>query len=208
MNDTAPRLTVAQKILLAAHRLELAGHAVNSADDLAVEAWKVDPPTFCLKGYPQYPNNNAVYATVMGKRGLAALGWLDKTAPKQYRLSVQGRKEVARLTNGGGRQPLPRVQPTRPEEEHLSRLLQSRAVVRLRSNCGHTLNRSDATFFWQGHGPDTVDALIDHARDQLVTGHVRLRSGQEVSAAELDELARVNAWLDLRFGPELAKVHA
>lgn len=194
------KLTAPQTILLAAHRLDSAGHRPMTIEALTVESWKLDKGRFGLKGFVDlYPNANVVYAALMGSRGMVHNGWLKHAGPKLYELSKQGRKEAERLTNGDsdrlGR--LGYIQPAPAVEAELVRLLDTKVVLRLRSNMGQTLNRTDAEAFWHNTDPDGVDETIRAARECLVDGSVRLRSGREVRDTELAELNRAADWLGL-----------
>ena len=68
MNDPTADLTVSQKIILAAHKLEQAGHTPFTIEALTVAAWKDNKQTFGLRGFDdQYPNSNVLYAALMGE---------------------------------------------------------------------------------------------------------------------------------------------
>src|SRR5438067_9394068 len=80
--------TVPEKILLAAHHLEVQGQSPFSAEALIVASWQQFPRTFGLKGYTdQYPDSNKVLSSIMGAKGLASRGWLLKMGQKLYSLS-------------------------------------------------------------------------------------------------------------------------
>jgi len=88
--DAIADLTVSQKILLAAHRLEEGGHSPFTAEALTVAAWKGDARTFGLRGFDnEYPDNNRVLACIMGERGLArrVLAGDDSPLPKRRALA-------------------------------------------------------------------------------------------------------------------------
>lgn len=71
-----------------------------TAADLVVAAWKRQPATFSLPGYP-HPDSNKVLALLFGKRGLVARGHLVRCAAKTYRVasgSVTRPRKVPTLT--------------------------------------------------------------------------------------------------------------
>lgn len=83
-------------LLLAALKLsaEPGGETAFSAEALIVKAWQLFPEAFALAGYP-HPDSNAVICILVGKRGLVRHGWLEKVAPKMYRLTADGRTVAA-----------------------------------------------------------------------------------------------------------------
>ena len=94
--NTIAECTVPEKILLAAFQLEEAGQSPFSAETLIVAVWQKFPRTFGLKGYAeQYPDSNKVLASIMGEKGLARRGWLDKMGQKLYALTREGRQRGA-----------------------------------------------------------------------------------------------------------------
>src|ERR1700722_10611591 len=100
--------TLPKKILLAAFLLEEAGQSPFSAEALIVGAWQKYPVTFGLKGYAeQYPDSNKVLASIMGEKGLAKRGWLEKMGQKLYTLTKDGRLVVKRLMQGEAPPPKP-----------------------------------------------------------------------------------------------------
>lgn len=85
--------TVPEKILLAASVLETRGETPFTAEALIVCSWKGYPVTFGLKGFAdQHPDSNKILASIMGEKGLAKKGWLQKVGQKLYILTEDGRK--------------------------------------------------------------------------------------------------------------------
>jgi hypothetical protein len=118
-------LSKADKLLLAAGALAREGRMKFSAEDLVVAAFNAFPDDFSLKGYPQFPNSNAVLTQVMGKAArLIVKGWLEKTGAKQYRLTPKG---IHDLDGISGEQLSRSVHLAREEEEGLGRLLSTTA---------------------------------------------------------------------------------
>ncbi len=199
-------LTAPQKILLAARALSDAGPEPFTIEQLVVAAWKLDKKAFGLKGFAdKHPNSNVVYSSIMGQRGLVFRGYLDQCqGSKVYTLSDKGRVEAGRA-DSGVRAVLPVVQLSREDEENLTRLLRSKAYLRIAAGQGGTVNFTDALAFWFGQVPDEVDGLVETARGSVARGVRRLRSGQEVRSNELWTLRQVNAWLAAKFARELER---
>jgi hypothetical protein len=117
-------LSKAEKLLVAACLLSSEGHNVFSAEDLIVRAFQAFPQDFSLKGYPEYPDSNAVLIQVMGKKApLIVRGWLEKTGVKQYRLTPKGLDNRNLLVHEQGE--VSNVRLERQLEESLARLLKS-----------------------------------------------------------------------------------
>lgn len=89
----------AEKLLAAAGALASVGKGEFTAEDLIVQAHRLFPDDFALKGYREHPDSNAVLTQVMGiKAPLIVRGWLEKTGTKQYRLTPKGMHDLAELT--------------------------------------------------------------------------------------------------------------
>ena len=72
--------------------------ALFTAESLAVAAWKAHPKEFGLKTYAElYPDANAVLSYLMGEKGLVKQGFLERVAPKTYRLTEKGRERAEAL---------------------------------------------------------------------------------------------------------------
>lgn len=120
-----PELTKADKLVLVAARLQAEGQKEFSAEQLIVEAYRNFPTDFCLKGYSEYPNSNAVLTFLMGKSArLIVTGWLEKTGRKMYRITAKG---VAHAEAVSGHSFSPTAGMEREVEEGLGRLLESAA---------------------------------------------------------------------------------
>ena len=90
------KLSIADKLLIAALDIEKAGKKEFSAEDLVVSAWKKFPDAFGLQGYLDengksiYPNSNRVYAEIMGSKPLRKRGLFQKVGNKMYKLTEAG----------------------------------------------------------------------------------------------------------------------
>lgn len=89
MGDT---LSIQDKVLLAA--LKLSDGVVETtftAEQLVVEAWKLDDATFGLRGFEgHYPDSNKLYTKIDGKSGIVSKGYLAKAGQRLLRLTAMG----------------------------------------------------------------------------------------------------------------------
>jgi hypothetical protein len=158
---TAPatRVTVHEKLLLAAAQLENEGKSLFSAEDLVVAAWRLDPETFGLAGYlddqgrPAYPNSNRVFAEIMGSKPIRKQGLLAKAGTKTFRLTESGRQRVQNLqlrSHGtvGRDSAEGKAVFDRETSRKLRRLLGTRAVDKLRNGRADEITFTDASSFW------------------------------------------------------------
>lgn len=119
-------LSKAEKLLVAAGRLAEEGKTEFSAEDLAVQAHRLFPHDFSLKGYKEYPDSNAVFTQVMGRKAAVIVrGWLEKIGTKQYRLTPKGIDNLNQLDPEEGGKVVVRLD--RKREEKLGHLLTSQA---------------------------------------------------------------------------------
>ena len=183
--DTIAEFTVPEKILLAAHQLEEAGQSPFSAEALIVAAWQQNPRTFGLKGYAeQYPDSNKVLTSLMGEKGLARRGWLNKVGQKLYALTREGRQMVRRL-----RQEEPPPAPTetvelaRDHDKLLQALYASTAVRKYQDGHKQDLTFADACRFWsitENLAGPALDARLKVVRTALGEIERTVRKGQAV----------------------------
>jgi hypothetical protein len=219
--DTVAELTVSQKILLAAYRLEEQGNTPFSAEALIVASWQESPRTFGLKGFvEQFPDSNRVLACIMGERGLARRGWLVKMGQKLYTLSRQGKEEARRVLQGDEsplpkRRALARIQVPKDLEQHLVNLFVTTAYRRYEEGMKREITYRDACRFWglqeNVHGEE-VDRILDrvpatlNAVEQLLIGEtVELSNGQSVSQQDLKSLGEVHQFLRDQFSRHLSQ---
>jgi len=151
-------LTKAEKILIAAKRLDAKGHAVFSAEDLVVEAFRIFPADFALKGYPEYPDNNSILTLLMGKDArLIVSGWVEKTGTKKYRLTTKGAHDAAALADGVGVEHggTTTSRSSRQTEEALGHLFTSDAFQKLRDGDAEGITFHQFCRFLGLAAPDT-----------------------------------------------------
>jgi hypothetical protein len=220
---TVADLTVSQKILLAAHRLEEQGHSPFSAEALIVASWQESPRTFGLKGFAeQYPDSNRVLACIMGERGLARRGWLIKMGQKLYTLSRQGKDEARRLKAGDEspspvpkRRALAQIKVPKDLEQHLTSLFSTTAFRRYEEGMKREITYRDACKFWglpetvSGEGVDKylekVPTTLAAVEQLLIGGSIELTNGQSVSQDDLRSLNAVHRFLIEQFARHLSQ---
>jgi hypothetical protein len=99
------KLSIVEKLLIAAIDLEENGKRPFTAEDFVVNAWDNFPDAFGLsghlddKGQRKYPDSNRVFAEIMGKKPIRAKGFLEKVGKKLYQLTESGQGEAKRLSN-------------------------------------------------------------------------------------------------------------
>ena len=163
-------LTKAEKILIAARRLDAKGHSAFSAEDLVVEAFKTFPGDFALKGYPDYPDNNSILTLLMGKDArLIVSGWLEKTGTKKYRLTTKGVHDAAALADAAGLEHAGSTtsRSSRQTEEALGHLLTSDAFQKFRAGDAESITFHQFCRFLGLAAPDTwqkIQGKIEAAR--------------------------------------------
>lgn len=215
-------LTVTQKVLLAAHALEKEGQSPFSAEALIVACWKMNKKTFGLKGFAElYPDSNRVLAVIMGERGLARQGWLNKDGVKIYSLSERGRMEAERIHRG--EEPPPKVKTERTRstpakinrdiEKFILRITTTQAIRRYRTGAKFEITFRDACAFWGVTDPTDLMAVRKAAAsvpdevaraEELFTGdRLVLSNGQLVTMDELKMISAVHSFLSEQFARQL-----
>jgi len=217
VSTATAELTLSEMILLAAARLEEQGQSPFSAEDLIVASWKQFPRSFGLKGYAeQHPDSNRVLSSIMGERGLARKGWLQKEGQKLYSLTKEGQRICRRLNDGEIDEAPEEDDPSpvfpREQEKLFAGLLDSTAHEKLRKNRAHDLSFADACRFWglSDHlSPQAIDSrleLVERTLDQgaklASKGSVRLGQ-REASRTEVESLHDTNEHLQERFARHL-----
>jgi hypothetical protein len=213
VSSTVLAFTAAQKILLAAARLDREGQAPFTAERLIVAAWRQFPETFGLRGYvDHHPDANKVLSSIMGEKGLARRGWLIKIGKKEYALTHEGRRVVARLLQQ-------ELEPSRPvrlprsRERFLLGLLDSTALRKVEEGRKQELTSADAWAFWditqnvRGPAVDEHLARIEHFLAELertlTQADVELPGGRVITAGDARVLANVHRYMVDRFAQHL-----
>jgi len=224
------RLTVSDKLLLAARDLDVDGARTFTAEDLVVAAWRRFPRAFGLRGYndedgvPLYPDSNRVFAEIMGSKPVRKRGFLVKVGRKTYGLTASGREVTSELALGmgsdhdaisaqaSGKDTLPREIVAK-----LQRLLKCRAVERTQQGELQRITFHDACVFW-GITPGStsielegalaeVKSIIEHTAAAVHSGASELHTGRgDLSQSTTDLLRAVHSHLQDRFSSELAVI--
>lgn len=219
---TGPELTVTQKVLLAAYALEKQGQSPFSAEALIVACWQANKKTFGLKGFvDQHPDSNRVLAVIMGERGLARQGWLNKEGVKIYTLSEKGRKEAERIVRGDEAPPKPKPDRTRASaskahreiEKFILRITTTTAVRRFRTGAKFEITFRDAASFWGVNDPTDLLAVrraaatipddLARAQELFHGNKLVLSNGQLVTLDEMKMIGEVHAFLTDQFARQL-----
>lgn len=217
------KLSVSDKLLLAAYDLEQAGRKSFSAEDLVVAAWQKFPDVFGLSGHlneksqPLHPDSNRVFAEIMGSKPIRQRGLLIKVGNKMYQLTDAGR-EHARSLNNTSSTPEGHVTKAglaRPTIEALKKLLSSKAVEKVKNNRVEDVTFYDACAFW-GVSPMSsaielegrlanFERLVQSARSVLRGKAASFAHGGEgFGVDDLKRLTEVHNLLQEKFSTELA----
>lgn len=207
------RLTVADKLLLAAWKIEQKGKRPFSAEDLVVSAWELFPDAFSLGGY-ELPDSNRVFAEIMGSKPLRQQGLIVRAGQKMYRLSEAG---IERATALGIRAPLEKrkkVTLARQTLDELKRALACKAVSKFNVGAKDEITFHDACALWRisprssaielAGRINNLQRIIETARAALSGTDAAIdHGGTPVRVADLDLLVQINQHLQERFKKEL-----
>jgi len=206
--------TASEKILVAAEHLDKQGRSPFSAAQLIIAAWRQFPDTFGLRGYVhQHPDANKVLSSIMGEKGLARRGWLLKVGKKEYALTREGRRVLARLLQREEPAPAATIRLGRDKERLLVRLMDSAALSKMEEGHKRELTAADAWSFWEVtqdmRGTAVEDCLqaietflVDLERD-LAEADLELPGGRIVTAGDVRVLANVHRHMADRFSRHL-----
>jgi len=219
-SDAIAECTVPEKILLAASELEGRGESPFTAEALIVCSWKNYPKTFGLKGFwDLHPDSNKVLASIMGEKGLAKKGWLDKVGQKLYVLTEDGREVVQRLRQG---EPVTLSRPAKsiktggfPQELEifLQAIFDSAAYTKFQEQRRAEIVFIEACRFWglaDGISAEAIDIRMMEFADTLklvkaeIKPNTMLSNGRSMDNEELDFIMKVHEFLLDRFGRNLA----
>lgn len=216
MSPVITEATLPEKILLAAAQLEEQGQTPFTAEALIVTSWEKYPRTFGLKGFEEkHPDSNKVLASIMGEKGLARRGWLNKAGQKLYTLTREGKAVVRRLLTGESSPPKPAaaVRLEREQDRLLQSLLSSTAWEKYRETRQQELKFADACRFWgiteNFAGPalddrlDNIEVALAETEGRIGMGSATLSSGQSIGAEEIGQLCDLQGYLRQRFAPHL-----
>lgn len=212
-------LSVPERILVAALKLETAGTTPFTAEDLVVGAWQLYKDTFGLQGYAdEFPDSNRVLTNIMGTKGLRGKGWIVKVGEKRYRLTEAGRRAAADLSRDEGADAEERAGVlSREAIAVLERMALSPPAKKAAS--GQTVESvtfSEASVFWgisARSSANTLRAQLRETEEVLTAAEAAVRVGDRILATErvpvrlTSDLVRQLRTLDnemrLRFDREL-----
>jgi hypothetical protein len=186
-----PGLSVSDKLLVAATKLEESGSCPFSAEDLVVAAWRTFPETFGLRGHPDekgvplYPDSNRVFAEIMGSKPVRKRGFLVKVGQKMYKVTESGHQKARGLgvSSGGniGAGEAKKTTMRRDVEVEIRRLLASRAVQKVDSHQEESLTFYDACVFW-GITPQSkaieLEGRLSLVADVIVAAMAAVKDGK------------------------------
>lgn len=138
------QLSKAEKLLSAAASLATDGQDEFTVEDLIVRVHRLFPSDFALKGYPQYPDSNAVLTKVFGiSAPVIVRGWVEKTGTKKYRVTPKGVHDLAELTE-------------RPDDQRISSETAVSIERRQDESIGRLLTSTAFDLFKQGRADETT----------------------------------------------------
>ena len=213
-------LTLPERILQAAHslatKLVLAGLPPEfSEEDLAVVAHQLWPKEFGLIGYhDRFLDNNKVRTILVGKSGLVARGFFQKTG------KVPGRKTRGKLKLIWQPESQPQAQAaegmvslTDGQKRFLLAILSSVALKKFETGRKPEMTFADACQFWgiaATHKGDEIGQRLAKTTDDLTeiqnllaVGDAELPGGRIVGAGDIRVLGHVHAYLVDRFDRHL-----
>lgn len=212
------KLSVSDKLVLAAHKLTMNGRAPFTAEDLVVEAWRTYPDTFGLAGYADssgqnmYPDSNRVFAEIMGTKPVRQRGYLIKVGSKLYQLTEAGIQHATTLRSGStGTE---KVGLARPLKDELERLLNAKATLKYKAGALDEITFHDACGFWKISPRSTsiefigrfnnVDRLLQSAKAATEQKNIALtHGGDSIGSIDVNDLLAVHRLMRERFAAEI-----
>ena len=215
------RLSIADKLLIAAFEIEESGSGQFSAEDLVVSAWKKFPDAFGLQGYldsegrPIYPNSNRVYAEIMGSKPLRKQGLFQKVGNKMYRLTEAGRNRARLVANSKEHGAPEKWALAREKVDQIRRLFESKTAQKFRAGELEDISFFDACGFWgissRSGAKDLwsrfadIESIIEEAKKALGSRHsVSSKHGSvPYTAEDIENLCRMHKILQQRFEKDI-----
>ena len=211
--------TVADRLLIVAHRISGDQCIPFSAEQLVISAWQEYPESFGLRGflneegYPKYPDSNRIFAEIIGSKPLRKLGLLEKIADKTYRLTEAGRQRASVLIDQWA-QDVPRQSLSRKLQEDIRRLLRSRASTKDGSGQRSRITFFDMCLFW-GISPRSsamhlevklahIKKTLYQVKEYITSGTISLDGHNEATASDIDRLIELHFELQEIFAKELS----
>ena len=215
------KLSISDKLLVAALEIEDSGKEQFSAEDLVVSAWGKFPDAFGLQGYLDnkakaiYPNSNRVYAEIMGSKPLRKQGLLQKVGSKMYKLTEAGRVRAKSLVGFSTKQSPEKWSLAREKVEQMRRLFESKTAQKIRAGNVEEVSFFDACGFW-GISPRSgakdlwsrfahIEAVLDEAQRALGTrsGVSSTHGASPYTAEDIESLCNIHKTLQRKFEKEI-----
>ena len=215
---TERKLSVSDKLVVAANRLEINGRSPFTAEDLVVAAWRAYPDTFGLPGYAGddgrsiYPDSNRVFAEIMGTKPVRQRGYLVKVGNKLYQLTEAGTHYAAGLqSQAAGTE---KVGLARNLKEELERLLRAKATDKFRTGRIDEITFHDACGFWKISARSTaieftgrynnIEKLLASAKSATQEKSIVLRHGGDtITLNDVNNIQEAHHLMRERFAAEL-----
>ena len=213
-------LTVQDKLVLAAYRLESDGRSPFTAEDLVVTAWRDYPDTFGLAGYQtpegtlMYPDSNRVFAEIMGSKPVRKRGLLTKVGQKMYKLTEAGTHHATLLAQRTKRDATQKSGLARDLRDYIERLMESRAMCKYREGRSDEITFFDTCLFYgisprssaielQGQIANLL-GVLEAAKAAAGDDTVALRhDGRRYDAKDIKGVFLVHEFLQEKFRAEL-----
>src|ERR1035438_9640504 len=192
---TEHKLSVADKLVVAAHKLTISGKSPFTAEDLVVAAWRAYPDTFGLPGYVGadgrsiYPDSNRVFAEIMGTKPVRQRGYLVKVGSKLYQLTEAGTHYAGGLQSEATG--IEKVGLARDLKDELERLMKTKASEKFRTERVDEITFHDACGFWKISARSTaidftgrynnIERLLASASTSTQEKNIVLRSEEHTS---------------------------
>ncbi len=212
------KLSVADKLVVAAYKLTTGGKPTFTAEDLVVAAWRTYPDTFGLPGYvdsdgrSKYPDSNRVFAEIMGTKPVRQRGYLVKVGNKLYQLTEAGTHYAGGLhSQATGAE---KVALERPLREELERLLKAKATDKFKAGNIDEITFHDACGFWKISARSTaieftgrynnIERLLASARTSTQERGIVLRHGGDtITRSDVSNLQELHHLMRERFAAEV-----
>jgi hypothetical protein len=212
------KLSVADKLVMAAYKLTVSGKSTFTAEDLVVAAWRSYPDTFGLPGYVDadgrsvYPDSNRVFAEIMGTKPVRQRGYLVKVGNKLYQLTETGTHYAGGLHSEASG--FEKVGLERPLKEELERLLKAKATDKFKTGRIDEITFHDACGFWKISARSTsieftgrynnIEKLLASAKTATLEKSIVLRHGGDtISRNDVSDILGTHHLMRERFAAEI-----
>lgn len=192
-----------EKILVAMYRLSNGQGGHIKYEDIVVEAFKLFPDEFALRGYPEYPDSSDIHKPLYGplKRG-----GLIKAANKTFALTEKGLERARRLVRAAGDKIEEKRDPnrlSRDVEREVERMLESEAAKFYRTGQPDKIIDTDFFAFLNCTVRTKRNDFIGRLNtvEDAVANAAKLKLPNAEAAKELQELWRA---LKAKFQPIIA----